>query len=418
MKTILENINDIEKKLKVTFEWDEVKDDFEKLVKKLRKDLKLDGFRPGKVPMSLAKRHLGPRIQYDFINTMIEKTFDAAAKDAGLNDYVGSSLEDVKFEENEPFVYDIKIEVDPELTLPPYKDGFTVKRKEYLVEDDDIASYLESVKKERAEVEKIDGEIETGFFVTVDLVKEDKTKQEDVQWEVGQAPIDGDVEKEFIGKKAGDEFSVELTIENNTSKNTITIKSVQKHTYPEINDEWVKENMKTVESLDAWKQQIKESMAKELNDRAKFEYEQNIKNWFKENMEVALPQTRVENYLEGMVKQFSHQQGENSNVNPEEIKKFFKPQAEESVLWFLIEEKIKEEEGLDVTSEDFDKKVDEMIAQYPEEQRESFRNIYKQDNYKNQLELQILSEKIFAHIKEFVTDDIEEIRVSELSDNQ
>jgi len=415
MKTVLENINDVEKLIKVTFEWDEVKDDFDKLVKKLRKSLKLDGFRPGKVPMTLAKRHLAPRIQYDFINTMIEKTFDGAVKEVGINDYVGSSLEDVKFEENEPFVYNIKVEVDPEITLPAYKEGFTANRKKYVVEDSDIDSYLETVKKERAEVEVVDGEIETGFFVTVDLVKVDDEKQEDVQWEVGQAPLDGDVEKEFIGKKAGDELTIELTIEDNTSKNTITIKSVQKHVYPEINDEWVKENMETVETVDAWKNQIKESMVKELNDRAKFEYEQNIKNWFKENMEFSLPQSRVENYLDGMVKQFNQQQGGNSNVDPEEIKKFYKPQAEESVRWFLIEEKIKEDEGLDVTSEDFDAKVDEMLVQFPEEQRESFRNIYTQDNYKNQLELQILSEKIFAHIKEFVAEEIEEVKVNELS---
>ena len=417
MKTVLENISDVEKMLKVTFEWNEVKDDFDKLVKDLRKSLKLDGFRPGKVPMSIAKRHLAPRIQYDFINTMIEKTFDDAAKDAGISDHVGSSLEDVKFVENEPFAYNIKIEVDPEITLPAYKDGFTVKKIEYLVEDDDIANYIESVRKERAEVEKVDGEVEVGHFVTVDLVKEDNTKQEDVQWEVGKVPLEGDAEKEFVGKKAGDEFSLELTIDDNTSKNTITIKNIQKHTYPEISDEWVKENLETVETLEAWKNQVKESMSKELNDRAKFEYEQNIKNWFKENMEVTLPQTRVDNYLDGMVKQFNNQQGGNSNIDPEEIKKLYKPQAEESVRWFLIEEKIKEDEGLDVTSEDFDKKVDEMLVQYPEEQRESFKNIFTQDNYKNQLELQILSEKIFIHIKKFVTDDIEKIKVSELSNN-
>jgi trigger factor len=416
MKTVLENINDVEKKLTVTYEWDEVKDDYDKLVRKLRKSLKLDGFRPGKVPLALAKRHLGPRIQYDFINQMIEKTFEDAVKNEGLQDHVGSSLEDVKFEENEPFVYEIKLEVDPEIELPAYKDGFEVKKKEYIIEDADVEKYLESVKKERAEVEKVDGEIEPGHFVTCDLVKtEDDSKQEDVQWQVGEKPLDGDLEKEFVGKKAGDELTAEIIIDDKPAEYKVTIKNVQKHTYPDINDEWVKENLETVESLEEWKKQIKESMVKELKDRAKYEYEQNIKNWFKENTDIPLPEARVEKYLEGMVKQFNYQQGGQSKIDPEEIKKFYRPQAEESVRWFLIEEKIKEEEGISVTSEDYDAKVDEMLQQYPEDQREQFRSIYNQDNYKQQLELQILSEKIFDHIKEFVKEDVEEIKTSELA---
>ncbi len=173
--------------------------------------------------------------------------------------------------------------------------------------------------------------------------------------------------------------------------------------------------METVESLGVWKQQIKDSMVKELNDKTKFEFETNIKNWFKENMDLTIPKSRVENYLEGMVKQFNQQQGGNANVPAEEIKKYYTPQAEDSVRWFLVEEKIKEEEGISVTSEDYDAKVEEMLSQYPEDQREQFKSIFEQDNYKKQLELQILSEKIFEHVKEFVTEDVEEIKTSEMT---
>ena len=416
MKTVLENVNDVEKLLKVTFEWDEVKNDYDKIVNKLRKSLKLDGFRPGKVPMKLAKRHLGPRSQYDFINKVIEKTFEDAVKNEDVKDYVGSALQDVKFEENEPFEYHIKLEVDPEITLPNYKDGLTVKKKEYIIEDDDVENYMDSVKKERAEVEKIDGEIESGHFVTVDAKKEaDDETQKDLKWQVGEEPLVGDAEKEIIGKKAGDELTLELKLgDEEPEKYTLTIKNIEKYNFPEINDEWVQENLETVDSVEAWKNQIKDSMKTEIEDRAKQEYEQNIRKWFYDNMEISLPQARVENYLEGMVKQFNYQQGGQSNIDPEEVKKIYRPQAEESVRWFLIEEKIKEEEGLDVTSEDYDAKVDEMLQQYPEEQREQFKNIYNQDNYKQQLEMQILSEKVFDHIKEFVNEDVEEIKTSEL----
>ncbi|MBN2279271.1 MAG: trigger factor [Candidatus Marinimicrobia bacterium] len=417
MKTELEKINDVERLLKVTFEWNEVQGDYEQLVMNLRKNFKLDGFRPGKVPVSIAKKHLAARIQYEFINTMIEKTFDEAVKDTGILDYIGSSLEDVSFEENKPLTYDIKIEVDPEIVLPDYKKGLSVQKKEYIIEERDIQQYIDAVIKERAEIEKVSGTIESGYFVTVDLVNDQGSRQEDIKWEVGTTPLDGDVEKAFIGKKAGDEFKVVLTIKNKSSENTVFIKNVEKHLYPEINDEWVKTNLETVDTLEAWKKQIYDSIAKEMGDRAKYEFEQNIKNWFRDNIKVTLPKARIENYLENMVTQFNYQRGGKSNINPADIKHFYRPQAEESVRWFLIEEKIKEDEGLDVTSEDFEAKIDEMLALYPEDQKDSFRNIYKQENYRKQLELQILSEKIFAHINEFVKVEIEKVKLSDLTQN-
>jgi trigger factor len=418
MKTVVENINDVEKLIKVTLEWDEVKEDYDKICQKLRKKLKIDGFRPGKVPMKLAKKHLEAQIQYEFINEIVEKTFENAAKNENVKDHIGSSLEDVNFEENEPFTYSVKIEVDPEFELPDYKKGFSVKRKQYIVSDDDVENYLESVKKERVEIEKVDSEIEKGHFVVCDLEAEGKDKEENVQWEVGVEPLTEKAEKEFIGKKAGDSFETELTIKEKTDTYKVTIKSVQKHVFPEITDEWVKKNLETVESLDAWKKQIKEAIEKELNNRTQQEFETNIKNWFKENMDITVPRARVESYLDGMVKQFNYQQGGASNIAPADIKKFYEPQAEESVRWFLIEEKIKEDEGIAVTSEDFDKKIEELLSQYPEEQRDQFKEIYNNDNYKSQLELQIFSEKIMDHVKEYVKEDVEKLKASDITSAQ
>ncbi len=217
MKTVLENINDVEKLVKVSFEWNEVKDDYIKLCNKLRKDFRLDGFRPGKVPMSLAKKHLAPRIEYEFVNSVIEKTFEEAIKSEGIKDYIDSSLQDMNFEENKDFTYDIKIEVDPEISLPKYKDGFTIKKKIHVIEDNDVEKYLESVKKERAEIINIDGKVENGHFVTCDLMKDgEETTQEDVQWQVGEKPLAGDAEKAILDLNNGDKFSTELMIDDNT----------------------------------------------------------------------------------------------------------------------------------------------------------------------------------------------------------
>lgn len=414
MKTTLEHINEVEKLVNVTLEWDEISVEYDKLCKKLRKNYKMDGFRPGKVPMALAKKHLAPKIQYDFINQMIKKYFDEAIKDTDLKEYVGTSLEDVKFNENEPMVFDIKVEVDPELVLPTYKDGFTVKKKNYIVDDTVFEQYLEIAKREHAEVEKIDGEVESGHFVTCNLIKEDQTKEEGVKWEVGEEPLTGDVEKEFIGKKSGDEFETELSIKENRAKYKVTIQNIQKHAYPTIDDEWVKGNIASVESLEAWKKQTLDAFRKESEVRVKHEFESNIKNWFKENMEIELPKTRIENYLDGMVEQYKAQQGGNLDIDPATLKQFYRPQAEESVRWFLIEEKIKEDEGIAITSEDFDAKVEENLATYPEDQREQYRSIFNNEQYKKQMELQLFSDKIMAHIQEFVSEDVEDVKPNEI----
>jgi len=417
----IEKVNSVEKTVKVILAWENVSDDYDKIVKKLRKNLKLSGFRPGKVPMGLAKRHLAPNIQYEFVNKIIEKTFQNVLEEKNMTEYVDSSLENVVFKEGEPFEYTIKLEVDPQITLPDYKSDMKLTRKKYIVSDDDIELYMDEIKKEKAEVLMVDGAVEEGFFINCNLEKLDDDgnliegeKIEGRLYEVGVKPLDDKNAELLIGKNVNDVIKINLELEaGQPSDYNVTIIGIEEHKLPEINDEWVKTNLTSVDSLEAWKKQVSSSMQKDLETRAKQEFDGSIQDWFLNNMEFEVPKSRISHYLDGMVNNFKTQSG-NMKVDENEIRKYYEPQAEKSVKWFMIEGKIKDDEGIAITSEDFDKKVEELVSSYPEDQREQFVNIYKQDAYKQQIEMQLISDKIMEHILENAQIDTEEIKSSDL----
>jgi trigger factor len=108
----------------------------------MRKGLKIDGFRKGKVPEGLAKRILKPNVMLKFSNQVIDKTHLEAVKVAGVEEYLDMHVVDLDFDENQPFNYTIKIEVDPEISLPDYKKGYKVTRNEYIVDPETIEHYI------------------------------------------------------------------------------------------------------------------------------------------------------------------------------------------------------------------------------------------------------------------------------------
>ena len=169
MKAELINSTPIEKTVKVVVDWDEIADDYIAVFNDLRRDLKIDGFRKGKVPESLAKRLLKPQIFVSFTNQIIEKTHKQALKDVGMDDYLDLHIAELDFNENTPFNYTIKVEYDPEITLPDYKKGIKIQQKEYIVDPETVERYIEDFLENQAEVQEVFDGAQDGDFLVADL---------------------------------------------------------------------------------------------------------------------------------------------------------------------------------------------------------------------------------------------------------
>ncbi|HMA61683.1 MAG TPA: trigger factor [bacterium] len=426
MNVELNEISAVKQEITAKFEWDEVKDIYNNTVRELKQDFRMNGFRPGKVPTNLVKKQIGPKIKYQTLNRIFREYNDDVFEEAGvkMDELLDYSITDVEFEENKPFSYKIEIEMDPEVEVFDYKEGFSLKKKEYEVDDEDVDLYIDEMKEQQAQAKIVDEGAEMGHYVKCDLQKIDEdgvpivgNKAKDQTIQLGEGPFTEPGISNLIGAQEGDEPQIFLETDDGKVHYKVNVKEVEEHILPEIDDEWVEENLETVDTVEDWKSQIKDMLKQNWDNHSKQEFEAKIKDYFIDQVDIKIPEARVEYYLEQLIKDAKNR-SQQQEINEEAIKQNKRAEAEQNVKWHLISEKIKEEENIQATDEEIEKKLDEMVQQYPNENRDQIKNYYRNnDELKRNLELQIEEEKIMDHIKEFVEVDKEVINTSDARNN-
>ncbi|HPA99318.1 MAG TPA: trigger factor [Candidatus Marinimicrobia bacterium] len=409
MKAELINSTPIEKTVKVVVDWDEIADDYIAVFNDLRRDLKIDGFRKGKVPESLAKRLLKPQIFVSFTNQIIEKTHKQALKDVGIDDYLDLHITDLDFDENTPFNYTIKVEYDPEITLPDYKKGIKIQQKEYIVDPETVERYIEDFLENQAEVQEVFDGAQDGDFLVADLQALDEggipiigKRLPDRLIKVGEG-IFGDKEAgNFKGVKAGD--SVNLNVKSSSGKMLkylVDVKRVEKHTLPELTDELVKSQVEDVQTVAEFRQRITENLQYKWNQRAQEELDQALADYFIENTKFDIPPYRINSYLDSLIEKMK-ENSQNKPIDEAKIREEYLPIAEKNIRWYLIQQAVRKQEDIRVSEDEIQTEIDKILQIVPEEQKEFAEQFYQKSRSRLEIRLNLEDRKIREHIHQFI----------------
>lgn len=409
MKAELINSTPIEKTVKVVVDWDEIADDYIAVFNDLRRDLKIDGFRKGKVPESLAKRLLKPQIFVNFTNQIIEKTHKQALKDVGMDDYLDLHITDLDFDENTPFNYTIKVEYDPEITLPDYKKGIKIQQKEYIVDPETVERYIEDFLENQAEVQEVFDGAQDGDFLVADLQALDEggipligKRLPDRLIKVGEG-IFGDKEAgNFKGVKAGD--SVNLNVKSSSGKMLkylVDVKRVEKHTLPELTDELVKSQVEDVQTVAEFRQRITENLQYKWNQRAQEELEQALADYFIENTKFDIPPYRINSYLDSLIEKMK-ENSQNKPIDEAKIREEYLPIAEKNIRWYLIQQAVRKQEDIKVSEDEIQTEIDKILQIVPEEQKEFAEQFYQKPRNRLEIRVNLEDRKIREHIHQFI----------------
>jgi len=409
MKAELINSTPIEKTVKVVVDWDEIADDYIAVFNDLRRDLKIDGFRKGKVPESLAKRLLKPQIFVNFTNQIIEKTHKQALKDVGMDDYLDLHITDLDFDENTPFNYTIKVEYDPEITLPDYKKGIKIQQKEYIVDPETVERYIEDFLENQAEVQEVFNGAQDGDFLVADLQALDEggipiigKRLPDRLIKVGEG-IFGDKEAgNFKGVKAGD--SVNLNVKSSSGKTLkylVDVKRVEKHTLPELTDELVKSQVEDVQTVAEFRQRITENLQYKWNQRAQEELDQALADYFIENTKFDIPPYRINSYLDSLIEKMK-ENSQNKPIDEAKIREEYLPIAEKNIRWYLIQQAVRKQEDIKVSEDEIQTEIDKILQIVPEEQKELAEQFYQKPRNRLEIRVNLEDRKIREHIYQFI----------------
>ncbi|MEY8302879.1 trigger factor [Anaerosalibacter bizertensis] len=396
---------------KATFTIEIGEDKFEKVIQKSylknRNRFNIPGFRKGKAPRKIIEMNYGEEIFYEeALNIILPEAYESAIDELELEPVEQPQVDIEELEKGKPVVFKIEVTVKPEVKLGEYK-SIEVEKVEYNVKDEDVEKELNSIQEMNARlIDASDREIKDGDILNIDFegyIDEEKFEggtAENQQLEIGSNKFIPGFEEQLIGKKKGEEVEVKVNFPEDYFEESlkgkeaifkVTINEIKEKELPELDDEFAKD-VSEFDTLDEFKESIKEKLEKDMKNKEKVEQEGKVIDKVVEMSEVDIPEVMVDNQIQNEMGQLDYslrmqglsidQYFELTNTDIEDFKEQIKPEAEKRVKTELVLEEIAKVEKIEVENEDIDKELEKMAEQYQTEDVEKF----KEDMKKGDLE--------------------------------
>jgi len=420
MKVTVNEVSTVSRQLKVELDWNEVENQYVSTFQNLRKKLSVDGFRPGKVPPDIAKRILGPRLKYEFTNSVIETTVSGVLKEQGIEAALDMRIKDTNYVENKFFNYEIVIEMDPEIELPDYKKGFQVNKNAYIIDKEDVELYLEDLREQHAEVREVITGAEPGHFIIADLQETDELgtpligkKIQDRLIKVGEGIFGQPGCDSLVGIHSGESDRVYLSSpKGEKTYYQVTVKRVEAHDLPELNEDFVHQYFEGIENLEALKRKVAESLQAEWNNRAEKEFLQVVSDYLIKQTSFEIPPSRLTRFLDSIVQDVTSR-SDGKELDTARIREQYRPIAEREIRWYLIQEKISKIEHLEILKDELEARIKQIANQYAENNRDPVTRFYYKRENRDRLENDLLEQKIFDHLRTFIKEKKVSIHTSD-----
>ena len=319
MKTTVENISETKVKLTISVDAKALADAEKVALVKLSKDVKVPGFRKGKVPASVAAKHVQPQ-------QLQEQLLDDAISKAVAESFIAEKIQaldrpmvDVKkYVPGESLEFTAEVDVLPKVTLGDYAK-LTAKTEKVTISDADVDEVIGRIQQGFAEKKSVDRKAKEGDETVIDFVgKKDGVAFDggtgtDYTLKLGGGQFIPGFEEGVVGHKAGEEFDLNLEFpEEYHAKDlagqkvvfTVTLKEVKEPQLPELNDELAKK-AGPYETLKELKEDIKAEVTAQKEREASDKLKDSLVNELIEKSEIPAPEVLVEDQMRSIEQDFA-----------------------------------------------------------------------------------------------------------------
>lgn len=424
MKTKLKNISDVKVELTISLGTEELKAAEQVALTKLAKEVKIEGFRKGKAPLELVAAQVDQTI---LGQETLENALSKAVAEAFLKEDIKAidrpEVDVKKFIPGTELEFTATTEIMPKVELGDYKN-LKVKKDTVEVSKEEVSETIDRILKNFAEKKKVDRESKDGDEVIIDFLGKkdgvafDGGKAEKFPLELGSKSFIPGFEEGLIGKKAGDEISLDLEFPKDYHAKDLAgtkvvfevkIHEVRENALPEINEEFlsklgefktkeefekqIEEDLKTQKQAES-DEKFKDKLVKKLAEVSKVPVPEILLEDQKQSIELDMQQNlmysglSLEDYLERMGK-----------TREEWLEKDVKEAAEIRVKSGLALAELSKVEKVESSLEELDARITQLKEQYG-----NSKEITKQlssDDVRRNLANQILTEKTIDLLVKF-----------------
>jgi trigger factor len=411
LKAEVTSINSWKRKLDVEVPVEEFKPHEEKAVTAFQKKAHLDGFRKGKAPLHLVRRHFADAMKEDVSESLAIRFLREAIEGKNLFPIATPVIRKVEYEEGARLSFSSEMEVEPEIKVKDYT-GLKLEKETVETTQDDVQNTIETLRNEHASFESINGGAEAGHIVEGDIQALESTgipvigkKWENRGIELGVSHLGEMVQDQLIGVKPGEERRFKVVepergqdgkVREQEKHYSIKVKSVKDKNLPELADAFAKK-VGDFETVAKMEEGIRKFLEVQREKEAEEQLENRISAEIVRRNDFELPPSMIENGFSALYE--DHVRRTRQQPDPAEFRKAFLPLVLRSLKWDLLWHKIAEAESLSVGEEETEQWIQKMAEADPKNEKR-VRSLYKEEKRRNQLKGNLLNDKVIRFIKE------------------
>lgn len=354
----------------------------------------IPGFRKGHAPRNIIEKQYGSgAFMSDALDEIYYKAYTLILREHEEVKPIDSPKLDIKSMDDNGVEMVMTIECAPDFELATYK-GLSFTRQTVEVTEEQVKEAIDRELLRASRLVDTNKAVKDKDYVTLDFdgyvdgKQFDGGKAENYQLQIGSHTFIDNFEEQLIGLNIGDKKDVIVTFPNEYHEKSLAgkpatfkceIKAVRERVMPELNEEFVS-NSTEFETVDEYKNSIKDRLTKEANQRADIEVDNDMLDKIIDDTVFNAPETMVEDELKrqlaGMTQQMAYQgisledYAKYLGKTMDEFKEDIKKQSARNVKARFVLEKLIKKENLDITEKDIDNKIEEMAKNVGKEVEE------------------------------------------------
>ena len=416
MAVNVETLDKLERKITLNLPVETISNEVNNRLKRLARQVKIDGFRPGKVPMNIVAQRYGYSVHYEVMNDKVGEAFNQAATEAQLRVAGQPRINEKEGAPEGQMAFEAIFEVYPEVKIADLAQ-VEVERVTADVTDEAIDKTIDILRKQRRtfaqrslESQAADGDrVSVDFIGKIDGEPFEGGKADDFQFIVGEGQMLKEFEDAVRGMKVGDSRTFPLSfpadyhgkdVAGKTADFMVTLKKLEAAHEPEVTDELAKSLGVADGTVAGLRADIRKNLEREVKFRLLGRNKQAALDALVAKAELELPQSIVQAELGRLIegarndlKQRGIKDADKAPI-PEDI---FRPQAEKRVRMGLVVSELVRAHNLSATADQIKAHIEDLASSY-EKPEDVVRWYYSDMNRLGEVEAMVVENNVTQHV--------------------
>lgn len=405
MMVTVESTGTLERRMRVEVPAERIEKEIDSRLKRVGRTAKIKGFRPGKIPPKVVRKHYGGQIRQEVLSELMQKSYSEAVAQENLNPAGGPQIEPVQTGKGEDFAYVATFEVLPEVALEGL-DKIKVERPVVDISDSDRDEMIDNLRRQRAEWKTVERAAADGDRVIVDFdgtIKGEPFeggKGEEVPVILGKGQMLPDFEKGLAGTSAGDEKTIKVKfpkdyhaedLQGKKVDFALKVHRVEEQELPPLDDALAEMYGVTDGGLEQLRQDVVTNMRREADDKIRNDVKEQVMEALLAANPIDVPKALMEQEIHAMQHEAMRRMGieDHAQAPPREN---FEAAAERRVRLGLLLRQFIEDKDLHVDPQRVRSRVEDICASY-ENSEEMVANYMSNPQLMQQLEPLVLEEQ-------------------------